>query len=780
MESTQWGMKPRELSPSPLRSGGEGRGEEAPSGLRETNPSPPALSPLRCAGRGRRPPLFAPKIGLPPRRKHWIRGTALLLLAGSLAGHAADLARPDFFETLVNPPCSHCVDESKRRSADLRSDDRVVAWVRGKYDGGAVPLRFFLVPYRVISDTYGVFVYDADSGFVRGFEPSLDFTFYGWHNGVMSIRHKDGTIYSALSGIAFEGPKRGAALKPIPTLETDWGYWLRNYPGTVAYQMFDRYQAHDLPAAATDEAVKTRPPPDGRLQADERVIGLAIGGVARAYPISRLAHEKVIRDKMGNQELVVLWQPLTKTAAIYAPGMENETVPSRLKIEWNEQIADAPFMDRETFSHWNVEGRSVAGPLRGQTLVWLPAIQCKWVAWSAEYPRTEVFSSAGSLVAEPETPLVARLIEGERLDWDHLLKVAGSISEMDPHGGTLAISTTNQTPLKLFLEPQSEIYVRGGWGQITEFTPGQRVYVMGKTNRAGNLVAHAVADEISIQAMSQPPTLVESDATAGRYVFGLPSSKRWTIYSRANSQAGCSPQTLQPGSVCYFNSAEAGAERVFLCFFDQKSYDAQLRARREAQLNHARSEGLAATVLGGGNASGSVDFLVHRSDSLFARTLKAGDRVAIPAPSPDPPRSFAIREVLPDYSRTRLRIEMGAERANTLEPGQEVRLQFALPPEIDWEKPMDLGRFPGRQARIDYFLSTVYCTCGMMGTACAGHWNTLAACKLHGCGMPDLVSRLVGPWIDAGRSDREILAALLQREGPWLLKQHQLAPPLLQ
>src|SRR5688500_18423124 len=105
---------------------------------------------------------------------------ALLLPLGATG---ATLAKQDFFPTLVNPPCSHCVDESKRRAADLRPHDRVAAWIRGNYDGGAIPLRFFLVPYRVISDTYGVFVYDADAGFVRGFEPSLDFTFYGWHNG---------------------------------------------------------------------------------------------------------------------------------------------------------------------------------------------------------------------------------------------------------------------------------------------------------------------------------------------------------------------------------------------------------------------------------------------------------------------------------------------------------------------------------------------------------------------------------------------------------------------
>ena len=39
----------------------------------------------------------------------------------------------------------------------------MLCWIRGKYDGGAIPYRCFLVPYRVISDTYGVFVYDPDA-----------------------------------------------------------------------------------------------------------------------------------------------------------------------------------------------------------------------------------------------------------------------------------------------------------------------------------------------------------------------------------------------------------------------------------------------------------------------------------------------------------------------------------------------------------------------------------------------------------------------------------------
>src|SRR5262249_24998650 len=145
------------------------------------------------------------------------------------------IANPDAFRTLVNPACSHCRDEAKRRANDLKPDDRVLCWVRGYSDGGAIPYRFFLHPHRVISDTYGVFVHDAEAGYARGFAPSLDFTAHGWRNGVMVMRHKDGTLYSCLSGVAFAGPRKGDRLRPVPTLVSDWGFWLKRYPQNVAY-----------------------------------------------------------------------------------------------------------------------------------------------------------------------------------------------------------------------------------------------------------------------------------------------------------------------------------------------------------------------------------------------------------------------------------------------------------------------------------------------------------------------------------------------------------------
>ncbi len=308
------------------------------------------------------------------------------------------LAAPEAFPTLVNPNCSHCRDEAKRRAGELRPDDRVLCWVRdtkGKYDGGAIPIRFFLATYRVISDTYGVFVYDPDAGFARGFAPSLDFTFHGWRNGVVVLRHKDGTLYSGLSGVAFDGPRKGSRLQPVATLVSDWGYWLHEYPGSVAYHMYDKYKAADDPARPSAGSRQTRPPADPRLPAEELVLGVAEGKEARAYPLAALKKAGLVRDRVGGRDCVVLWYGPTNTAAAYEPlasPPRKEDGPARtVTLAADTKDEGAPWVDRETGSRWDVTGRAVAGKLKGWTLAWLDGTQVKWFAWAGEHPATSVY-----------------------------------------------------------------------------------------------------------------------------------------------------------------------------------------------------------------------------------------------------------------------------------------------------------------------------------------------------------------------------------------------------
>lgn len=307
------------------------------------------------------------------------------------------VVKPEAFKTLVNPDCSHCRDEARRRAKELRDDDRVLCWVRdtkGHYDGGAIPYRFFLNSYRVISDSYGVFVYDPDAGYARGFAPSYDFSFYGWRNGVMVMKHKDGTLYSCLTGVAFDGPRKGTRLQPVPTLVSDWGFWLKHYPGSVAYHLYDKYQPVELPTGVNEDSRKTRPKPDERLPAETMVLGVVDGKEARAYPLDALAKSGLIQGKLGDEPCVVIWEPATKTAAAYRPtasppaGTKGEA--RQLTLFRDPKAEGRPLTDRETRSRWDVTGRAYEGELKGWTLEWLDGTQVKWFAWAAEYPATTI------------------------------------------------------------------------------------------------------------------------------------------------------------------------------------------------------------------------------------------------------------------------------------------------------------------------------------------------------------------------------------------------------
>ena len=326
---------------------------------------------------------------------------AILLLAAGGAW-AADpppqpllLADPKTFPTLLHPNCSHCQIESVRRKDELRSDDRALCWLQVQADGyvndGAIPIRFFLNKYRVLSDGWGVFINDTDAGYARGFVPDgQPFQFYGWRNGVMVMKSKDGTLYSCLTGIAFDGPRKGTRLQPEPTLLSDWGYWEKRYPASVAYFMYDKYQPVEWPDAASDDSLKTRAPADARLPADTLVLGVWDGTNARAYPLDALEKTGVIHDLAEGNPRIVLWYAPTRTAAAFHQpwGTSGIQGDAGWVFTMDPKSPDAPFTDARIKQHWDITGRSAGG---GPRLVWMDSVQVKWFAWSAEHPQTSVF-----------------------------------------------------------------------------------------------------------------------------------------------------------------------------------------------------------------------------------------------------------------------------------------------------------------------------------------------------------------------------------------------------
>lgn len=297
------------------------------------------------------------------------------------------IAKPHLYPPLTEPPCSYCVNQNLKNL--VLPSDPVLAWIRGAHNGGAMPLRHFIAGSRVVNDTYGLFFYDADGGYVSAFEKDYGYQFYGWRGGVMVVRSKDGSLFSALTGIAFDGPQKGEKLNRVPNITTNWSHWLMLHPESTAYDLFDgeTYKVTELPTRISAEALNSIGTVDARLEKFTNVLGIEGKSeqLAVALPVQSARACQMVN--VDNQSIALFWYGPTKTAVAFLGELDGQTLTF-----YADEISPetAPFKDRQTGSRWTLAGRAVDGPLRGKELTWAPSLQCKWYAWSHEYPQSKV------------------------------------------------------------------------------------------------------------------------------------------------------------------------------------------------------------------------------------------------------------------------------------------------------------------------------------------------------------------------------------------------------
>ena len=292
---------------------------------------------------------------------------------------------------ITEPPCSYC--STQHLKALIKPDDRVVSWLRAAHNGGAFPIRHFLAGPRVVNDTYGLFFYDPDGGYVAAYKKDYGYQLHGWRRGVMIVKGRDGTLWSALTGEAIEGPQKGKRLTRIPSLVTNWNYWLMLHPESTTYDLFDgkRYATEPLPTTFSENAKSSIGDVDARLSKTELVLGVELGSVQKAFPLDGLNERACMLDDSTSTPIAVFWYGKTKTAVAF-----DRRVDGKKLTFYADEISpeSAPFKDKETGTRWTLAGRGVDGPLRGKELNWVNCIQCRWYAWSAEYPESNLYETS--------------------------------------------------------------------------------------------------------------------------------------------------------------------------------------------------------------------------------------------------------------------------------------------------------------------------------------------------------------------------------------------------
>lgn len=127
----------------------------------------------------------------------------------------------------------------------------------------------------------------------------------------------------------------------------------------------------------------------------DRIIGVAIEGQSRAYPLRIVNWHEVVNDTLGGRPIAVTYSPLCDSVVVFDRGVGNEVVTfgvSGLLYNSNLLMYDRR-SDTAKESLWSqLQFRAVAGPAGADRirLTIIPASVVHWSRWLEKHPDTEV------------------------------------------------------------------------------------------------------------------------------------------------------------------------------------------------------------------------------------------------------------------------------------------------------------------------------------------------------------------------------------------------------
>lgn len=133
------------------------------------------------------------------------------------------------------------------------------------------------------------------------------------------------------------------------------------------------------------------------LVGDDRVIGVAEGGEARAYPLRLMRWHEIVNDVVGGEAIAVTYSPLCDSVAVYSRRVGDKTVElgaSGLLANSNPLLYDRSLAPPSSPLWAQLDGRPVAGPDPGRTPRLTPRVATltTWSAWRARHPQTQVLA----------------------------------------------------------------------------------------------------------------------------------------------------------------------------------------------------------------------------------------------------------------------------------------------------------------------------------------------------------------------------------------------------
>jgi hypothetical protein len=117
------------------------------------------------------------------------------------------------------------------------------------------------------------------------------------------------------------------------------------------------------------------------------VIGLEVGGVSRAYPLSTLVQQSPVQDRLGDSPTLLVIGPDGKSVRAFLSRLDG----SELEFFRKTGSGDWALVDAAGGSEWNFRGCATSGPAMSKCLEPLPALRDFWFDWLQYHPSTRIY-----------------------------------------------------------------------------------------------------------------------------------------------------------------------------------------------------------------------------------------------------------------------------------------------------------------------------------------------------------------------------------------------------
>jgi hypothetical protein len=139
------------------------------------------------------------------------------------------------------------------------------------------------------------------------------------------------------------------------------------------------------------------------LVAGDRVVGVALGGQQRAYPLRFLVWHEVVDDTLGGEPIAVTYSPLSDSVVVFRRTLAGRTVD--LGVSGLLYQSSLLMYDRRPGaageSLWSqLLSRAIAGPAAGSPLQVVPCTVTTWDEWRSAHAGTTLLAPDSQLAAE--------------------------------------------------------------------------------------------------------------------------------------------------------------------------------------------------------------------------------------------------------------------------------------------------------------------------------------------------------------------------------------------